>query len=306
MLIPLDRIKAADHPVRRSRSEGGIEELASSMVKSGQVCPVKVRQVRDHYEVIYGHRRVEAARRADLGCVDAIVEDCDDAQALLNAIIENLQREDMSAVDVADALARLKQESGWTAAEVARALGWSEGRVKHLLAIAHAAEPVRTAMEGDAGVPLSERHFNRTGPLAGDPETRAAVLRKASAENLSSDQAGRVAESVAAAPGMHAKERLIATPYEPVIHDPENIKARAKQYGAHDPMYRRKEPRADQAWKDSPEVKAIIDGIAQATVQASKWAAAVEAGKLSPEARPFIRRRLQRLAATLAKIIERM
>ena len=77
MLIPLDRITAADHPVRRSRSEGGIEELASSMVKSGQVCPVKVRQVRDHYEVIYGHRRVEAARRADLGCVDAIVEDCD-------------------------------------------------------------------------------------------------------------------------------------------------------------------------------------------------------------------------------------
>lgn len=134
-------------------------------------------------------------------------------------------------------------------------------------------------------------------------EMLAAVTRKVEEEHLDDDQAAFLAEAIAAAPGKRAKRKLIAMPYCSAVHDPEMIRERAKRYGPWDPMYRERS-RTDTAWKKAPGVAEMLRQIKQVNEWAQGWSDAIEAGKPSPEARPFIRRRLARLAGRLKRLSE--
>jgi hypothetical protein len=118
-------------------------------------------------------------------------------------------------------------------------------------------------------------------------------------------QTTQVAKSVAAAPTEEAKKRLLEWEYSPAIHDPELIKARAQQFGAHDPLYRDPTPTKQQQWDQTPEIKAAIDSLLytlklfDGVMKGIREMAGV--GKLAPESRQYIAHRARRYAQTLTE-----
>ena len=109
--IPLDAIEANPFQPRTSFDEQSLEELASSIKKLGIVQPLTVREISNgKYQLIAGERRLRAARLAGITHVPAYVRTADDQAMLELALVENIQREDLDAVEVAISFQRLIEE----------------------------------------------------------------------------------------------------------------------------------------------------------------------------------------------------
>lgn len=302
MKIKLDQIQPSPRPIRTSWDEDKMNELAQSIKEQGAIVPIKVRPTDNrHYEIVYGHRRVEAMRRTGVAETDAIVEELSDDNAQWQALIENLQREDLSGIDKANAL-KERIDTGYSKAEVAARTGYTVGSLENILALANAPDIVKNELQ--TGLELSERHFAKSGAdgLSREPETRAKVLNKARKESLSSRQVESVARSVAATKDPRRREMLLETPYSSFIHNPEMNRARSQEYGEYDPSSVSREPTQSQQWEATPEVKAIIDTLKLWGDNVPEMRLAVQQGKLAPEARAFILRRVERLIAELREL----
>jgi len=105
--------------------------------------PIMVRPNGDGYEVVYDHRRLEAARRAELTEIPVIVEGVDDDETLVQALIENLHREDMTANVKAQALLELQRVKGWSAREMSRQRVMSITQINRHLSIFEETEKVQ-------------------------------------------------------------------------------------------------------------------------------------------------------------------
>jgi ParB family chromosome partitioning protein len=127
--LALEDIRPADIQPRRDFDEAGLRDLAESIDKSGVIQPLVVRQVGDGYEIIAGERRWRAAKLAGEEQVPAVVKDVDDAEAYALALVENVQREDLNAIEEASAYARLIEEYDFTQAELAQQVGKSRSTV---------------------------------------------------------------------------------------------------------------------------------------------------------------------------------
>ena len=130
MKIKLSEIKAATKRVRKDIDAQGIEDLATSIMERGIICPPKVRKNGDGYTTVYGHRRIAAARMAGLEEIEVIVENVDDMNLMLQAGMENLSKEDMSAEDKGEWAEYIKNETRWSLQEIARQTGISYGSVR--------------------------------------------------------------------------------------------------------------------------------------------------------------------------------
>ena len=107
--IQLSDIVNSTQPIRSSYDEKEMERLVQSIQHYGVIQPIKVRpNGQDTYEMVDGHRRVEASRRAGLDDIEAFVEGVDDKTALIQSLIANVQREDMSDLDKGYALKAIK------------------------------------------------------------------------------------------------------------------------------------------------------------------------------------------------------
>jgi ParB/RepB/Spo0J family partition protein len=262
------------------------------------------------FELVYGHRRVEAARRAGLEDIPAEVEEVEDDTALVQALIENVQREDMQPMDTARALKGLMQVKGWNTYDVERAGVMGHAICGQYLKLLDEPDEIqRLIVRGNsASMPqgtISSEHAAEIRRANLDPDHRIAVARKAADEGLGMRQTTQVAKSVAAAPTEEAKKRLLEWEYSPAIHDPELIKARAQQFGAHDPLYRDPTPTKQQQWDQTPEIKAAIDSLLytlklfDGVMKGIREMAGV--GKLAPESRQYIAHRARRYAQTLTE-----
>ncbi|MFZ1059246.1 MAG: ParB/RepB/Spo0J family partition protein [Candidatus Rokuibacteriota bacterium] len=133
MRITLAEIKGMERRVRKSQSPEKLEELTDSLKETGQVVPIKVRKNGDGYTLIYGHRRVAAAKMAGMKDIEAVVEDVPEDRLLTQALVENVVREDMAAIDIAKALRTILDETGCTQGALASKMGWTQGTVAHHL-----------------------------------------------------------------------------------------------------------------------------------------------------------------------------
>lgn len=270
------------------------------------------------FELVYGHRRVEAARRAGLEDIPAEVEEVEDDTALVQALIENVQREDMTPMDEAAACEAIMAKTGFSWATLWKSGILPKAKVDLLRQISRMPEDVQDAIGAfGSDKPLTISHVKHagrtdTGNEGGNAEQqqalrdqKAAVLRKAANEGLGVNETRRVAASVAAAPTEEAKKRLLDWEYSPAIHDPDLIKARAQQFGAHDPLYRDPTPTKQQQWDQTPEIKAAIDSLLHTlklfdgVMKGIREMAGV--GKLAPESRQYIAHRARRYAQTLTE-----
>lgn len=259
------------------------------------------------FEIVYGHRRVEAARRADFGAINANIEEMNDLEALIQSIIENLQREDMDAMDEGNAYQRLHNEpNNLTIDQIAEKIG------KHKTWIARAIRTVEDPVSQifvhhDAQSDVINRTDIIRQKLGDNVDLRKAVAQKSVDENLSREQLRRLADSIAAAPSEPARKRLLDWGYSELLHDPSNIKERAERLGAHDPMYVNLHPApANQSWMDTPAVSSVISLMKGWMASLTDFRKADEIGKMSPEAKDFISRRAREFANALIEWADKL
>ena len=145
--IPITRIRPNPFQPRREFDPAALAELESSIRANGLLQPVTVRRKGDSYELIAGERRLRAVRNLDWKDVPAVVRDFDDQALLVLALVENLQRSDLNAVEEARGYQRLLGEFSLTHQEVADAVGKDRSTVTNLLRVLTLPEAVQQLVE---------------------------------------------------------------------------------------------------------------------------------------------------------------
>jgi ParB family chromosome partitioning protein len=132
--LPIDVLQRGKYQPRRDINPEKLQELANSIAMQGIVQPIIVRSIsHGRYEIIAGERRWRAAQIAGLHHVPVIIKEMDDRTAIAIALIENIQREDLNALEEAEALHRLLTEFTMTHQQVADAVGKSRATITNLL-----------------------------------------------------------------------------------------------------------------------------------------------------------------------------
>ncbi|MFC3033240.1 ParB/RepB/Spo0J family partition protein [Pseudoalteromonas fenneropenaei] len=148
LTLPVEFLQRGKYQPRKDMSEEALEELASSIRAQGVIQPIVVRPVSENrYEIIAGERRWRAAQLAKLDVVPCIVKDVADEAAVAIALIENIQREDLNAMEEAIALQRLLDEFALTHQQVADAVGKSRTTVTNLLRLNNLNDDVKILLE---------------------------------------------------------------------------------------------------------------------------------------------------------------
>jgi len=143
-VIALDRIEPNPTQPRTIFDESALEELANSIREHGVLQPILVRPLGDNrYQLVAGERRWRASKKAGLVSIHALVEEIDDDTALEIAIIENLQREDLSPLEEATMYDRMIHEHGYSIRKLADKLGKDKGYLENRLRLADAPEEIR-------------------------------------------------------------------------------------------------------------------------------------------------------------------
>ncbi len=132
-LCPIEEIKPNRHQPRKTFSNEKLDELAASIREKGVIQPLVVRKKADHYELIAGERRWRAAQKAGLREVPVVIQDVSDDTALEMALIENIQREDLNAVEEAEAFHALLEKFALSQEELARRVGKDRSTIANAL-----------------------------------------------------------------------------------------------------------------------------------------------------------------------------
>jgi len=133
-MLPIQQIQPGKYQPRRHWNDEALDELAASIKAQGLIQPVVVREIGKHsYELIAGERRWRAAQRAQLAEMPALVKNVPEAAVPAMALIENIQRQDLTPLEEADALKRLIDDFDLTHQQAADAVGRSRAAVSNLL-----------------------------------------------------------------------------------------------------------------------------------------------------------------------------
>lgn len=205
--LPIEAIVANPFQPRQVFSESELSDLADSIREHGVLQPILVRPLPESteievgeapgYQLIAGERRWRAATRAGLIQIPAIVRAVDDKSALELAIIENVQRHDISAIESAQAYRRLSKEFGLSGEQVAARVGKSRASVVNTMRLLDLPEEVISALRESK---ISEGH-GRALLTASSDAARRALLRRALRDGVSVRELERMArESNDAAP----------------------------------------------------------------------------------------------------------
>jgi ParB family chromosome partitioning protein len=143
-VIPVDRIESNPQQPRMIFDEEALNELSGSIREHGVLQPILVRPLGENrYQLVAGERRWRASRLAGLETIPALVEELDDDTALEIAIIENLQREDLSPLEEATMYDRMIRDHGYSIRKLAEKLGKDKGYLENRLRLADAPEEIR-------------------------------------------------------------------------------------------------------------------------------------------------------------------
>lgn len=179
--LDIKMIIAREDQPRKTFDEESLLELASSLNEHGILQPVLVREKGDRYEIIAGERRWRAAQMAGLGTIPAIIRQLDDAQAGELSLIENLQREDLTAVEEAQAYRQMIERYQYTQEMLAQKIGKSRSHIANTLRILNLPPTILEMIESKQ---LSAGHARAILSLQG-PKEQLAAAREITAKGLS-------------------------------------------------------------------------------------------------------------------------
>ncbi|WP_419786200.1 ParB/RepB/Spo0J family partition protein [Pseudodesulfovibrio sp.] len=147
-LIPVSAITPNPHQPRREFSPEALEDLSASIKVRGVLQPVLIRSLGDdRYELVAGERRLRASKLAGLTEIPALIREMTDQESLAIALIENLQREDLNAVEEALGYQQLQQQFGLSQEELARQVGKSRSAVANALRLLNLPDAVQTDIQ---------------------------------------------------------------------------------------------------------------------------------------------------------------
>lgn len=146
--IPLDQLQRGKYQPRREFDQASLDELAGSIRLEGVMQPIVVRPVGpDRWEIIAGERRWRASQLAGIDRIPAVVREVSDESAIAMALIENIQRENLNAIEEAQALKRLQSEFELSQQQVADRVGKSRSMIANLLRLLALEPDVREMIE---------------------------------------------------------------------------------------------------------------------------------------------------------------
>jgi len=197
--LPVTYLQPGQFQPRRHFDEAALDELAQSIKTHGLLQPILVRPLgSDSYEIIAGERRWRAAQKAALHEVPVIIQSLTDTQSLEIALVENLQRQDLTALEEADGYQRLIEEFGHSHVALGELVGKSRSHVANMLRLLALPDSVKAMMQSGQ---LSAGHA-RALLTAPEPEALAVMVV---ARGLSVRETERLAGQAKAAPQAKAK-----------------------------------------------------------------------------------------------------
>jgi len=170
--IPIDQIVSSPYQPRTIFDDERIEELSQTIRTHGMIQPIVVRVVGERYELIAGERRWRACQKLEMETIPAIVRELTNAQAASVALIENLQREGLTAIEEAAAYQQLLELHGLTQESLAQRLGKGQSTIANKLRLLNLPQGVQEALMARK---ISERHARALLAL-GQEELQIKVL----------------------------------------------------------------------------------------------------------------------------------
>jgi ParB family chromosome partitioning protein len=211
--IPVELLVRGAYQPRQDMDQQALEELAQSIRSQGLVQPIVVRPLHGalpgeetRYEIIAGERRWRAAQLAGLATIPAVVREIPDSAVIAQALIENIQREDLNPLEEAQAIQRLLVEFKLTHQDAAEAIGRSRAAVTNLLRLLELGEPARVLLRAKS---LEMGHARALLALA-DGRMQAEVAALVAKKQLSVRETERLVRRVlegGAAGGKPAEKR---------------------------------------------------------------------------------------------------
>jgi ParB family transcriptional regulator, chromosome partitioning protein len=192
--IPIGQLQANPYQPRKHFDEKALSELSASIQRHGVVQPLVVTPVKDGvYTLIAGERRWRASQLAGLKTVPALIRSSEELEQLEVALIENVQRVDLSPLEQAVSIERLHEQFSLSYDEIAKRLGKANSTVNNTVRLLRLPETARDALnEGK----ISEGHARAILALKGDPERQEYLLQAIIDQGWSVRQAERFVTSV--------------------------------------------------------------------------------------------------------------
>src|SRR5574344_270851 len=206
--IPIDEIRTNPYQPREHFDETALNELADSIKEHGVIEPIIVKKSIHGYELIAGERRTKASKLAGFKTIPAIVKDFTDEQMMDIAILENIQREDLSPIELADGFSKYIERTNLTQDEVAKKFGKSRSYITNLL--------------GLVTLPSNVKELINTGKIS---MSHARVLSKIDDLDLvielakrivSEDLSVRDIEKIASGDNIKKKKPIVRTNIRPI------------------------------------------------------------------------------------------
>ncbi|KYQ86103.1 nucleoid occlusion protein [Thermoactinomyces sp. AS95] len=162
MQIPVDEIEPSPYQPRTIFDEERIDELCQTIRMHGVIQPVVVRRTERCYELVAGERRLRAVKKLGLDRIPAVIREMDDHQAAAASLIENLQREELTAIEEAHAYQRLMEVHQLTQEGLAQKLGKGQSTIANKLRLLQLPAEVQEALQKRM---ITERHARALLPL---------------------------------------------------------------------------------------------------------------------------------------------
>lgn len=185
MQIDVDKIEGNPHQPRKSFNDERLRQLSESIREDGLLQPVVVRRRGEGYQLIMGERRLQAARLAGVPTVPVIVKEVKDVDSLRLALVENIQREDLNAIEIAKAYRALVATFGLTQSDLASLIGRDRSSVANTLRLLNLPEEVQQMIVDER---ISGGHARALLALPTQKE-QLGLARRIIARNLSVRQA---------------------------------------------------------------------------------------------------------------------
>ncbi|MFN3780808.1 MAG: ParB/RepB/Spo0J family partition protein [Candidatus Kapaibacteriota bacterium] len=180
--VEISQIRFNPYQPRKDFAEQNIEELAESIKLNGVIQPITLRKIDDGYQLISGERRIRAALKAGLSKIPAFIIKVDEDYKMLEiALIENIQREDLNPIDLANGLKKLSEEFNLTQEEIAKRVGKDRSTITNLIRLLKLPIPVQDSLRKGE---ISIGHAKVLLSLADDDSIKQ-VWKKIIKDNLS-------------------------------------------------------------------------------------------------------------------------
>ncbi|HOB27688.1 MAG TPA: ParB/RepB/Spo0J family partition protein [Bacteroidales bacterium] len=228
-LIPIDQIESNPFQPRTDFDEDALYDLAESIKHLGIIQPITVRKIdKNRYQLISGERRLRAARLANLNEIPAFVKDADDDALLELALVENIQRQDLNAIEIANSYQKLLEEFNLTQEELSSRVGKNRATISNYLRILNLPPAIQAAIRYEK---ITMGHARALASID-DDEDLMNIFKKTIDEGLS---VRKVEELVAnlknKSTAKHSTKNIVSEKTEKILNNLKekfNIEAKTK------------------------------------------------------------------------------